>query len=417
MATKPLVQSRPDGGEYVKRQHIPLTSTIAFGALVGLGVLQARPTPAVADPSVTGTPGTGTPVTTTPVRQSDWPVEIDTVGSVQALKSVTVHPQVSGQLLALAFHEGQTVQLGQMLARIDPRLFQAAVDEDNATIAKDRALLANETINMHRYGPLSVKGLVSTQEYQTQQAKVAQMQAQISVDQAALDRDQVRLGFTSITSPINGVAGLNLIDAGNVVTPQDPQGLVVVTQIEPIAVLFAIPQAELPQVQLDLQSSGAAGLTVAGWSQDGTHLLDTGTLLAINNHVDPTSGTVILKAIFPNQKHLLWPGEFVNARLVLHLQHDALSVPINALQQGPSGPFVWTVASNGTAQQVNVSVTQSSNGQALIGSGLTPGAQVVTNGQYGLVAGTKVAEQKVDAGQGNSLLLRNNHDNQLGIVP
>ena len=124
-------------------------------------------------------------------------------------------------------------------------------------------------------------------------------------------------------------SGLNLIDAGNVVTPQDPQGLVVVTQIEPIAVLFSIPQAELPQVQLDLQSSGAAGLTVAAWSQDGTHLLDTGTLLAINNHVDPTSGTVILKAMFPNQKHLLWPGEFVNTRLVLHLQHDALSVPID----------------------------------------------------------------------------------------
>jgi multidrug efflux system membrane fusion protein len=380
--------------------------------LVGLGILQARPTPAVADPS-----STGTPVTTTPVRQSDWPVEIDTVGTVQALKSVTVHPQVSGQLLSLAFHEGQSVQPGQMLARIDPRLFQAAVDEDNATIAKDRALLANETINLHRYGPLSAKGLISTQEYQTQQAKVAQMQAQISMDQAALERDQVRLGFTSITSPINGVVGLNLIDAGNVVTPQDPQGLFVVTEIEPIAVLFNIPQAELPQVQLDLQSSGAAGLTVTAWSQDGTHLLDTGTLLAINNHVDPTSGTVILKAMFPNQKHLLWPGEFVNTRLVLHLQHDALSVPITALQQGPSGPFVWTVASNGIAQQVNVSVTQSSHGQALIGSGLTPGEQVVTNGQYGLVAGTKVAEQKADAGQGISLPLRNNHDNQLGIVP
>jgi membrane fusion protein, multidrug efflux system len=401
----------------MKRKHSPLTSTIALGALVGLGVLQARPTPALADTSGTGTPVATTPVTTTTVKQSNWPVEIDAVGSVQALKSITVHPQVSGQLLDLAFHEGQTVQSGQMLARIDPRLFQAAVDEDNATIAKDRALLANETINMHRYGPLSVKGLISTQEYQTQQAKVAQMQAQVSVDEATLDRDQVRLGFTSITSPINGVVGLNLIDAGNVVTPQDPRGLVVVTQIEPIAVLFTIPQADLPRVQLDLQSSGAAGLTVAAWSQDGTHKLDTGRLLAINNHVDPTNGTVILKAEFPNQKHLLWPGEFVNTRLVVRLQHDALSVPIDAVQQGPSGPYVWTVASNGTAQQVNVSVTQSSNGQALIGSGLTPGAQIVTNGQYGLVAGAKVAVQKSDAGQGNSLPLRNNHDNQLGIVP
>jgi multidrug efflux system membrane fusion protein len=396
----------------VQPQYTLATYAIALGAMIGFGVLRAVPTPAVADPS-----GPEQPVTTTPVTQSDWPIEIDAVGSVQALKTVTVRPQVSGQLLSLAFHEGQSVQPGQLLARIDPRLFQAAVDEDTATIAKDRALLANAKINMHRYGPLSVKGLISVQEYETQQAKVAQMQAQVSVDQALLDRDQVRLGFTAITSPIEGVAGLDLIDAGNVVSPTDTKGLVVVTQVEPAVVLFTIPQVELPQVQLDQQSSGAAALAVEAWSQDGVHKLDIGTLLAINNHADVTSGTVILKAMFPNKNHMLWPGAFVNAKLVLHLKQDALSVPISAIQQGPSGPFVWTVASNGTATQVNVSVTQTSSGQALIGSGLTPGQQVVTNGQYGLVAGAKVAIQKADAGQGNSLPLRNNHDDRLGIVP
>jgi membrane fusion protein, multidrug efflux system len=396
----------------VQPQYTLGTCAIALGALVGLGVLLAFPTPAVADPS-----DPEHPVTTTPVMQSDWPIEIDAVGSVQALKTVTVRPQVSGQLLALAFREGQIVQPGQLLARIDPRLFQAAVDEDNATIAKDRALLANATINMHRYGPLSVKGLISAQEYETQQAKVAQIQAQVSVDQALLERDQVRLSFTAITSPIEGVAGLNLVDAGNVVSPTDTQGLVVVTQIEPIGVLFTIPQLELPQVQINQQSAGAAGLEVEAWSQDGAHKLDTGTLLAINNHADLTSGTVILKAMFPNKNHLLWPGEFVNAKLVEHVKHDALSVPIDAIQQGPSGPFVWTVASNGTAQQVNVSVTQSSNGQVLIGSGLTYGEQVVTNGQYGLVAGSRVAIEKADAGPGSNLPLRNNHDDRLGIVP
>jgi membrane fusion protein, multidrug efflux system len=396
----------------VQLQYTLVTSAIALSALIGFGCLRASPTPAVADLS-----GPEQPVTTTPVMQSDWPIEIDAVGSVQALKTVTVRPQVSGQLLTLAFHEGQIVQPGQLLARIDPRLFQAAVDEDNATIVKDRALLANATINMHRYGPLSVKGLISIQEYESQQAKVAQMQAQVSVDQALLDRDQVRLGFTAITSPIEGVAGLNLVDAGNVVSPTDTQGLVVVTQIEPIAVIFTIPQVELPQVQLDQQSSGAAGLAVEAWSQDGAHKLDTGTLLAINNHADPSSGTVILKGMFPNKNHMLWPGEFVNAKLVLHLKHDALSVPLNAIQQGPSGPFVWTVASNGTASQVDVSVTQTSSGQALIGSGLTPGQQVVTNGQYGLVVGSKVVVQRADAGQGNALPLRNNHDDRLGIVP
>jgi membrane fusion protein, multidrug efflux system len=208
-----------------------------------------------------------------------------------------------------------------------------------------------------------------------------------------------------------------LVDAGNIVSPSEGQGLVVVTQIEPIAVIFTIPQVELPQVQLDQQTSDAAGLTVEAWSQDGAHKLDTGTLLAINNHADPASGTVILKATFPNKSHLLWPGEFVNAKLVLHLQHDALSLPINAIQQGPSGAFVWTVASNETAQQVNVPVTQTSSGWALIGSGATPGQQVVTNGQYGLVGGSKVVVQKTDAGQGNGLPLRNNHNDRLGIVP
>src|SRR5579859_1685596 len=233
-------------------------------AAAGLVVLQLCSAAAVAAPA-----GAVQPVTTTAVLQADWPVEIDAVGRIQALKAVTVRTQVSGELLSLAFHEGQTVQQGQVLARIDPRLFQAAVDEDSATLARDRAVLANATIDLNRYGPLSTKGLVSTQEYQTQQAKVEQLRAQIAADQAALDRDKTRLGFTAITSPIDGVAGLNLIDAGNVVAPSDPSGVVDVTQIEPIALVFTIPQAELPQVQRALQASGAGGLAVEAWSQAG----------------------------------------------------------------------------------------------------------------------------------------------------
>jgi multidrug efflux system membrane fusion protein len=375
-------------------------------------LLWVLPAKAAATPS-----DIGQLVTATAVKQSDWPIEIGSVGNVQALKSVIVHAQVSGQLLALTFHEGQTVQPGQTLARIDPRIFQAAVDQDKADLAKDRALLANAKIELHREGPLTTKGLISVQQDQTQQATVSQMEAQVAADQAALDRDQIRLGFTTITSPIDGVAGLNLIDAGNIVAPSDPGGIVSITQVQPIAVLFTIPQSALPEVQRDLASSGAAGLTVEAWSQAGTDKLDTGTLLAVDNHVTASNGTVTLKAVFPNRNHLLWPGEFVNAKLVLHLQHRALSVPISALQQGPSGPFVWTVAPNGTARQVAVSVTQTNNGQALIGSGLAPGQQVVTNGQYALVAGSKVSIQKAGTGQGDTMPLRNNHDNRLGIVP
>jgi multidrug efflux system membrane fusion protein len=394
-------------------KYAPVLCVAAFGSLVGLGIVLALPAPAATEEPT----GTTQPVAATPVTQSDWPVEIGSVGNVQALKSVIVHAQVSGLLLALTFHEGQAVQSGQTVARIDPRIFQAAFDEDKANLAKDQALLANATIDVHRYAPLTTKGLISTQEYQSQQAKVSQAQAQVAADRAALDRDQIRLGYTDITSPIDGVAGLILIDAGNIVAPTDPKGIVSITQVEPIAVLFTIPQSALPEVQRDLQSSGAAGLAVEAWSQSGTDRLDTGTLLAVDNHVDATNGTVTLKATFPNKDHLLWPGEFVNARLVLHLQHEALSVPISALQQGPAGAYVWTVAPNGTAQQAAVSVTQTSNGQVLIGSGLAPGQQVVTNGQYGLVPGSKVTIQQASANQGSTLPLRNNHDDRLGIVP
>jgi multidrug efflux system membrane fusion protein len=385
-------------------------AVLLVGLIGGLAVHAAVSNPAYAETS-----SAAQPVTTTAVLQSDLPVEVAAVGHVQPLKTVTVRAQVAGQLLSLEFHEGQPVQVGQQLARIDPRLYQAAVDQDTATVAKDRAVLGNATIDLHRYGPLSTKGLVSNQELQSQQARVAQLQAQLSGDQAILDRDQVQLGFTSITSPIQGVAGLNLVDAGNVVSPSDASGIVIVTQVEPIAILFPVPESELPQIQLDLRAAGPSGLAVEAWSQGDTHKLDTGTLIAINNHVNDTSGTVMLKASFPNQNHLLWPGEFVNARLVLHIQHDALSVPIDALQAGPAGSFVWEIDPQGRAQRANVTVIQSSNGRAIIESGIKAGQQVVTNGQYALVSGRQVTIQK--AGGSNTLPLRNNHDDQLGIVP
>jgi multidrug efflux system membrane fusion protein len=393
-------------------QHAYPAVNFAVGLISTLAVHGAVPTQAYAETS-----SAAQPVTTTAVLQSDLPVEISAVGNVQPLKTVTVRPQVAGQLLSLDFNEGQTVQSGQQLARIDPRLYQAAVDQDTATVAKDRAYLGNATIDLRRYGPLSTKGLVSNQELESQQARVDQLKAQLSADQAILDRDQVQLGFTSITSPIQGVAGLNLVDAGNVVSPSDTSGIVLVTQVEPIAVLFPVPQTELLQIQLDLQAAGASGLTVEAWSQGDSRKLETGSLIAINNHINTTSGTVMLKASFLNQKHLLWPGEFVNIRLVLHVQRDALSVPIDALQVGPAGSFVWAVDPLGKAQQVNVLVEQTSNGRAIIGSGLRAGQQVVTNGQYALVAGRDVIIQKSGAGGNNTLPLRNNHDDVLGIVP
>lgn len=361
------------------------------------------------------------PVTVAAVAQGDVPIELDALGRVQAFNTITVRTQVAGQIQKLAFEEGQPVQAGQLIAQIDPRPLQATVAQDQAALARDRANLANAEADLRRYIPLATKGLVSTQQVETQRALVAQMNATIDADQAGLDRDQIQLGYTSITAPIAGIAGLRLVDIGNVVSPTDPQGLVVITQVQPIAVLFTVPQADLPEIQTRMTEAGSDGLVVEAWSQDNSRKLGTGQLSIINNLVDPTSGTVTLKGIFPNQQHLLWPGQFVSVRLVLHVQKGGLTVPSAAIQQGPKGAYVWTVAQDGNARQAAVTVEQSVRGQALISSGLTVGEQVVTNGQYGLTPGAHVAVQPSETPQDNSgqpgRPMRNNQNIRLGISP
>jgi multidrug efflux system membrane fusion protein len=362
-----------------------------------------------------------TPVTIETAERGDVPIELNALGRVQAPISVTVRAQVAGQLQKVVFQPGQPVQPGQLLAQIDPRPFQATVDQDQATLARDRANLANAEADLDRYIPLVSKGLVSKQQVDTQRALVAQLTATIAADQAALDRDQVQLGYTTITAPVAGVAGLRLVDVGNVVSPSDPQGLVVINQVQPIAALFTVPQVDLPEIRTRVAEAGENGLAVEAWSQDNTRKLDSGRLSVINNQVDATSGTVTLQGMFPNARDLLWPGMFVSIRLVLYVQHDGLTVPSAALQRGPQGAFVWTVAEDGTAHPTAVTVQQSQHGQVLVSSGLSAGERVVTNGQYGLTAGAHVAVQPSGAQQassgGPSRPMRNSQTNRLGIVP
>lgn len=371
--------------------------------------------------------GTGTsmppaiPVTTVAVVEGDVPIELDALGRVQAANTVMVRAQVAGQIQKFAFEQGQAVAAGQLLAQIDPRPFQATVEQDQANLARDRANLANAEADLRRYVPLAGKGLVSTQQVDTQRALVAQLKATVAGDEAALDRDQVQLGFTSITAPFAGIAGLRFVDIGNVVGPTDAQGLVAINQVQPIFVLFTLPQVDLPEIKTRAAAAGKDGLTVEAWSQDNANKLDTGRLSVINNQVDVTSGTVTLQGTFPNPRELLWPGAFVSVRLVLDVKHGGLTIPATALQYGPQGTYVWTVAEDGTAQPTSITVQQTAHGQVLVSSGLGAGAQVVSNGQYGLVPGAHVAVQASDSQQVNGSTpapsMRNTQTNRLGFSP
>jgi multidrug efflux system membrane fusion protein len=391
---------------------------VGIGAIVivaasGFILLRGPADPATGDPAPPATP-----VTIAPVVQGDVPIELDALGRVQAANTVIVRTQVAGQIQKFAFEEGQAVKAGQLLAQIDPRPYQATVDQDQATLARDRANLANAEADLRRYIPLVGKGLVSTQQVDTQRALVAQLGATIAADQAVLDRDQVQLGYTSITAPIVGIAGLRLVDVGNVVSPADQNGLLVINQVQPIYVLFALAQADLPEIKA---GAGKGELTVEAWSQDNSRKLDTGGLSVINNQVDATSGTVTLRGTFPNPNDMLWPGAFVSIRLVLDVQHGGLTIPAAALQRGPQGTYVWTVAGDGTAQPTSVTVQQSRHGQVLVSSGLSAGEQVVTNGQYGLVPGAHVAVQNAEPQKGNAPTpvqsMRNTQTNRVGFSP
>ncbi len=356
------------------------------------------------------------PVLASPVRSGDVAIELDALGRVSAYNTVTVRAMVGGQIKRIAFADGQVVAAGDTLAQIDPRPFQATVDQDKATVDRDRANLANAESDLCRYGPLLKQGVMSQQQVETQKSQVSQLRATVAADLAALSRDQVQLGFTTVTAPIAGVLGLRLVDAGNLVSPNDPAGLVVLTQVQPIAVLFTVPQSSLSDIRARQAAAGPKGLAVEAWTQDGARKLGEGRLEALSNQVDATSGTLTLKAAFPNPDRALWPGASVLARLVLDTQQGGLTVPSAALDQGPQGPFVWLVG-NGTVKATPVQVRQIANGEVLVSQGLQAGQMVVTDGQYGLSDGAHVTVQQAGAAQADATPLRRNGANRLGIAP
>ena len=364
---------------------ISTISAVAVAAIVGALVVTHRfPSEAVS----AGTPAVPTvPVVAGIVNSSDVPIYLQGVGTVIAYNTVIVRSQIQGQITKINFTEGQTVKTGDLLAVIDPRPYQAQLDQATANRSRDQAKLTNAQDNLKRDTTLGNQGWATPQLVETQKAQVEQLQAAIKADEAAIEWAQTQLSYTQLTSPIDGVTGIRQIDIGNIIHPTDPNGLVVVTQLEPISVIFTVPETNLPQIQQHL-ANGA--LKVEAYSQDNTMKLDEGTLDFIDNEIVQTTGSVRLRANFPNKAHRLWPGELVNAWLLLDTRHDGLTVPAPAVQQGPQGAFVYVIDADSTVAVRPVKVAQVSGGQALIDSGLSAGEQVVVDGQYKLQPGIHV---------------------------
>ncbi|WP_375788636.1 efflux RND transporter periplasmic adaptor subunit [Bradyrhizobium sp. Pha-3] len=329
------------------------------------------------------------PVVAGTVTQHDVPIYLTGVGTVIAYNTDIVRAQIQGQIISINFTEGQQVHAGDLLAQIDPRPYQALVDQYTANLERDQAQLANARTNQTRYKQLGDKGWATPQLIETQDAQVGQLQAAIKADQALIDAAKVQLSFTRLTSPINGTVGIRQIDVGNIISPSSTNGLCVVTQLNPISLIFTLPETVLPQIQQQ-QRKTKAPFTVLAYNQDNTVRLGEGQLGLVNNEILQTTGSIQLKANFPNAERSLWPGGLVNARLLLDTRHNGLTVPASVVQQGPNGAYAYVVNSDDTVSIRQIKVAQISDGQALIVSGLEANEQVVVDGQYKLQPGTHV---------------------------
>ena len=336
------------------------------------------------------------PVVAKTVASQDVPIYLRGVGTVIAYNNVLVRSQITGQITKIAFTQGQTVHKGDLLAEIDPRPYQAQLDQAVANRDRDQAQLLNAQANLNRYAPLAAKGYATTQLVDTQKAQLAQLQAMVKADEAVIEQTQTNLAYTQLLSPIDGVTGIRQIDEGNIIHPTDPNGLVDVTQVQPIDVIFTLPQTDFVEIQ---QQMAKGPLTVRAYSQDEKVRLDVGKLDLVDNQIIQTTGTIRLRASFPNTQRMLWPGELVNVRLLLDTRHNGLTISTAAVQQGPNGSFVWVIGSDGTVQMRPVTVAQISEGQALIDSGLKANENVVVDGQYRLQAGALVKELHGKAAQ------------------
>ncbi|MCL2523611.1 MAG: efflux RND transporter periplasmic adaptor subunit [Betaproteobacteria bacterium] len=331
------------------------------------------------------------PVRTAPVQTQAMPITRNGLGKVLPAMSVTVRARIDGQLDSVEFKEGQDVRAGQLLAQIDPRTFQAQLDQNLAQKARDEAQLANARVDLTRYEELIKEEATTQQTLDTQRALVRQLEAAVQTDEAQIAQARVNLSYTRIHAPISGRIGARLVDPGNIVHASDPGGLLVINQIDPIAVQFTLPESDFQAVNRALNASATA-LTVQALDRDSREVLASGKLVLLNNQIDAGTGTISLKAQFANPEHKLWPGQSVDARLILGERAQALTVPTGAVQRGQSGLFVYVIEADDTARMQPITLADSDGGIAVVTEGLKDGERVVIDGYYRLTPGGRAVE-------------------------
>ncbi len=394
LATAPPVVSNEQRSSPVTRIVLLLALVLAVGGGVLLFRQRQRAAAAAATAAANAANNRVIPVLTARVAQRDVPVLLDGLGNVSAFYTVTVKTQVDGRIDRVAFTEGQHVKKGDMLVQIDPRPFAIQLESAQAALARDTANSKNARVNLDRYKTLTEQNLIAVQQMTDQQSSVDQLEAQTHADQSQIDSARLNLDYARITSPIDGVTGVRLVDPGNIVHAADTTGLVVVTQLDPIAVFFTLPEDDLPAVQ-DAMANG--DLVVQALSRGGDKPLGEGKLAVIDNEINQATATIRLKAIFPNPQSALWPNQFVKARLRVATRSKAIVVPAAVIQHGPQGTFAYVVGADSTATVRPVTVDATQGDVAIVSKGLAPGDQVVTDGQSQLRPGARVSAKPAAA--------------------
>ena len=380
----------------MRRTAIAAAATLALTAITALVMPQLIGSFAPSADAQSPPPsGSGVPVTAGTVETTDVPVFLSAIGTVQAFNMVTIKSRVDGQIVTVAFSEGQDVKAGTALIQIDPRPYQALLDQAMATKQKDEAQLASAQSDLVRWAELVPQGVKSRQTYDQQKALVQQYQATIKADEAQIETARLNLSYADIRAPIDGRLGMRLVDAGNMVRATDAAGLVTISQLKPIFVSFTVPQENLHKIH---EKKAGGELTVLAFGSDNKTQLAEGKLSVIDNAIDQPTGTIRIKATFANADERLWPGEFVNVRLVLSVRRGAPTVPAQTVQDGPTGQYAYVIKEDGTVERRPVEVAAVQDGVAVIGKGLSVGDRVVVEGQYRLTNGVRVKVEAKPAG-------------------